>query len=358
MHRLHLILFGLAALLSAGSTPAQDRPAKLKIGAVLALTGPAARWGRDSERSMNLALEDLRASGKDQGLSLIVEDSTTQAAKGVSAFNKLVELDHVQAVIGDVWTFLTLPLIPLADRAKVVLIAPSVVPASVPNPGEHFFTLGFKPESTEPALDYFFKINPHIKSAFIFCWDDPWGEVYLKTWLKSLEEHRIITLGKICNNDYNHDYRTDVAKAILSRPDVLFVPYANDIIVRLLRERNQHLPLFNTSNTVEVLRDGRLPWDWAQTTYYADWPPPEEFIQRFKNRYGEPPSVEGFNAYDALLAILQAAQENPGDILGALKQQKRAGLSGPLDFTRGFAANYAQAGLIKVVGRNLVRIGP
>src|SRR4051812_7302949 len=87
-----------------------------KIGAVLAMTGAAELYGRHAQMSMELAAEEINAQGGIAGkkLKLIFEDSATQALKATGAFHKLTEVDHVDAVVGEVWAFLTIPLIPLA----------------------------------------------------------------------------------------------------------------------------------------------------------------------------------------------------------------------------------------------------
>ena len=351
------IIFGLVALFlwlrpTAAISQSRSELGPIKIGAVLALTGPAARWGTDARRSMELAKSALEP----QDIELVIEDSGTKASQGVSAFKKLIESDKVQAVVGDVWTHLTIPLIPLAARAGAVVISPSVVPASIQDPESHFFTLGFKPENAQGALELFFNLHPEIRTVSVLCWDDPWGDVYTKVWLKIIQERKLQVLEKLCTNDYGHDYRTEAARISLRQADALLIAYHHERVLKLLRQRHYFPRILSTSNILEVLRTGALPWESAQQSYYTDWPPPADFEARFRERFGEFPSAEGFNAYDAVFALVEAIRLNPSDVLTSLKTMKRAGLAGPIDFSGGFAANYAQASLMKVSGTGVERV--
>lgn len=358
VRQLVIFLFCLSLAANFHSVRAESTSAPIKIGAVLALTGPAARWGVDAKRSMELAVDDLKSTNPDKQIVLVFEDSGTQAARGTAAFNKLVELDKVQAVVGDVWTHLTLPLIPIAARTKTVLISPSVVPASVADPQSHFFTLGFKPEKARAAIERFFDLHQRVKAVSVICWDDPWGDVYTRVWLEILQQRGIKVLGKLCTNDYGHEYRMEAAKVALQNPDALLMAYHQERILKLLAERHFATPSLNTSNILEVLRNGLLPWDRAQAAFYTDWPPTVDFERKFQRRFGELPSAEGFNGYDALMALVQAIERNNTDILAGLKTVKRPGLAGPIDFSHGFAANDSEASLMKVAGSEVRRVGP
>lgn len=345
------------------STAQETEPAAsntFRLGAVLALTGPAQHWGQDSLRSMQMAAEEINQRGGINGrkIELVAEDSRTEPKMSVSAFSRLTASGTVPVVVGDVWSHLTIPLIPLADRAKVVLISPSVVPDTIENPGDHFFTLGFKPGKTRAALDLFLKLNPQISKVSVICWEDPWGNAYLQAWLSAMERHGVSLVSKTCNQvDYAHDYRTDVTKAAAHKPDALLAQHHIERILKNMKEQNFSSAVLTTSNIVEVLRDGILSWNMAEGVWFTDWPAAGDFVERFKIKYGTEPFIEAFNAYDAVYAITEAAFRSPQDILRGLKQVRRNGLAGPNDFTAGFAANNAEPGLFRVQSGRIVRVG-
>jgi len=57
-------------------------------------------------------------------VNLIVEDSKSNSKDGVSAINKLISTDNTNIVIGDIMSSVFLACAPIAEKNKVVMIAP------------------------------------------------------------------------------------------------------------------------------------------------------------------------------------------------------------------------------------------
>jgi len=82
-----------------------------EIGMVNSLTGSLSAFGARNERGMELALESVNGVGiGGRELSIIVEDSESQAQAGVSAAQKLVNQDQVPFVIGAVGSGVSLAI--------------------------------------------------------------------------------------------------------------------------------------------------------------------------------------------------------------------------------------------------------
>ena len=85
----------LAVLLLAGcATVPTQQVDTLKFGVMAPLTGDAAAYGLSVQKGIDLAKKNL---GLD--VELIYEDSRCDAKEAVTAINKLISLDGVQAVI-------------------------------------------------------------------------------------------------------------------------------------------------------------------------------------------------------------------------------------------------------------------
>ena len=102
-----------------------DNP--IKIGAVISLTGFAAPWGEFGKNGMELAVKNINDAGGINGrmVELKIEDDRTDGKQAVSSYNKLVSVDGVDGVIGGVFDFTALPIIPLAKNNNTALISPS-----------------------------------------------------------------------------------------------------------------------------------------------------------------------------------------------------------------------------------------
>ena len=111
----------------------------VRIGAVLPLTGNMAPYGISIQQGIDLALEEINASGGINGhrFENIYEDSQGDPKTGVSAFNKLQMVDKVPLVFGSL-TSIVLAIQPEADKNEVVLVNTSAISPLINEKSEDF----------------------------------------------------------------------------------------------------------------------------------------------------------------------------------------------------------------------------
>jgi ABC-type branched-subunit amino acid transport system substrate-binding protein len=121
-----VVIVVLVVIASSKQGPVSTSAGPIKIGAVLSLTGDAAPWGESAKNGIDLAVKTINANGGINGRSVqvVFEDDHTDGKSAVSAYNKLVNVDHVSGVIGSVFDFNTQPLLPLAESNRIALITP------------------------------------------------------------------------------------------------------------------------------------------------------------------------------------------------------------------------------------------
>jgi branched-chain amino acid transport system substrate-binding protein len=97
---------------------------KIKVGMIQPLTGAAALNGGRIVNAAQMAAEEINAAGGILGceLELVVEDSQADAAVAVSAAEKLINKDKVQAIIGAYHSHTTLAVMPLLPDAAVPML--------------------------------------------------------------------------------------------------------------------------------------------------------------------------------------------------------------------------------------------
>jgi branched-chain amino acid transport system substrate-binding protein len=115
------VLFGLAALALASLVQAQP----IRIGAFLAVTGPAAFLGDPEQKTLELYVERLNAAGGVLGrkLELVSYDSAGDAEKARGYVKRLIEQDKVDVLVGGSTTGETMAAVPLAESAAVPFIS-------------------------------------------------------------------------------------------------------------------------------------------------------------------------------------------------------------------------------------------
>lgn len=118
---------GLAAVaatftLIAGPALAQE---PIKIGAFLAVTGPAASLGDPEQKTLELYVEKINAAGGVLGrkLQLVSYDSALDSEKARTFVKRLIEQDKVDLIIGGTTTGETMAVIPLVEAAQIPFIS-------------------------------------------------------------------------------------------------------------------------------------------------------------------------------------------------------------------------------------------
>jgi branched-chain amino acid transport system substrate-binding protein len=114
-----------AAASLAFALPSQAQPQPIRIGAFLSVTGPAAFLGDPEQKTLELYVEKLNASGGIIGrkLELVSYDSAGDAEKARSYVKRLIEQDKVDVLVGGSTTGETMAAVPLAEAAGVPFLS-------------------------------------------------------------------------------------------------------------------------------------------------------------------------------------------------------------------------------------------
>jgi branched-chain amino acid transport system substrate-binding protein len=115
------LLGALLALVSA-ATLAQE---PIRIGAFLAVTGPAAFLGDPEQKTLELYVQKLNAAGGVLGrkLQLVSYDAAGDAEKARTFAKRLIEQDKVDVIVGGTTTGETMAVVPLVEQAGVPFIS-------------------------------------------------------------------------------------------------------------------------------------------------------------------------------------------------------------------------------------------
>jgi len=97
----------------------------IKIGALFAVTGPAAFLGEPERNTAKMVVDEINKAGgvKGRKLELVTYDTAGDATKAVQLATKLIKDDKVVAIIGPSTTGETMAVIPVAEKEQVPLIS-------------------------------------------------------------------------------------------------------------------------------------------------------------------------------------------------------------------------------------------
>ena len=116
------LLVSMLLLVSCGK---ESQKKTIKVGALLAVTGPASFLGEPEKNTAKMMVDEINKAGGINGrkLELIVYDTTGDTSKAVQLATKLIRDDKVEVIIGPSTTGESMAVIPLVEKEKVPLIS-------------------------------------------------------------------------------------------------------------------------------------------------------------------------------------------------------------------------------------------
>ncbi len=136
----------------------------VKIGVALALTGNQASYGETIKKGIDLAIKEINASGGINGrkLQAVYEDHQGDTKLGISAYQKLVNIDGIKILFSAV-SGPTLAMIKTAENDKTLLFAIGVATPSLSDAGDYIFRHNLLPRDEITALADFLYNQKGIK---------------------------------------------------------------------------------------------------------------------------------------------------------------------------------------------------
>jgi branched-chain amino acid transport system substrate-binding protein len=98
----------------------------LRVGSILSVTGPAAFLGEDMKAGLQLAVDNINASGGINGrqIAWTFYDAESETQKAISATRRLISQDKVALIVsGGNMSGIALAMAPLAEAAKIPFIS-------------------------------------------------------------------------------------------------------------------------------------------------------------------------------------------------------------------------------------------
>jgi len=121
MRTMALLLLALLLLVSPVKAGEKE---PIKIGALFALSGPAAFIGTPTKLVAEMAVAEINKHGGVNGhpLKLVMADTEGDPTKAVMAVKRLIEVEKVVALIGPTRTGTGMAIKPIVERARVPIV--------------------------------------------------------------------------------------------------------------------------------------------------------------------------------------------------------------------------------------------
>ncbi len=303
------------ALIFSGCVSQKDT---IKIGVALPLNGELAMYGNSGRAALEYASDSMGNEILGKKIEFIFEDSGCDAEKGSLAFNKLINVDKVQYIIGGICSSETLAGAPIAEANKVIVVSTNATSSKMKTAGEYIFTVYPLDEfEGKFAAEYIYNTLGKRKVAMLTCLSD-WCEGLANTFTKNF----VALGGKIViaekNEQDTSDLRTQLQKIKETNADMIFtVEYVKAISTLAVQKKELgiDLPIFAPTVIDQSLVDKYgTELEGAYTskmTSKINNPKLESEIKIRSGMQNVDIEVTGARAYD-ILFLLKKSIENAG----------------------------------------------
>jgi branched-chain amino acid transport system substrate-binding protein len=305
-----------AAFLLACSVHAAE---PIKIGEYASLTGKEAGFGQTSHHGVTLAVEEINAAGGILGrpLELVYEDDQTKPGESATAVKKLISRDKVVALIGEVSSSRSLEAAPIAQGAKIPMIAPAATNERVTKVGNYIFRVCFIDPFQGGVMAKFATEDLKVKKvAILSSVSNAYSLGLAKVFKKTFEDAggEVVTEKSFTEGD--KDFRAQLTAVKSVGVEAVFVPsYYTEaaLIVRQARDLGMTMPFFGGDGweDEQLLKIGgdALNGCYYSTHFSAENTDPAvvKFVAKYKSRWdGEVPGAFSALGYDAVYVLADA----------------------------------------------------
>lgn len=312
------IFIALVAIIIGFYTPTSTGVETVKIGHIGPLTGFMATYGEQERQGIDLAVKEINDNDFIKGVKLEVihEDDQMDPTMATNAINKLITVDKVPAVIGEMTSSVTLALAPIAERNKVVLITPQATSNKISSAGDYIFRT-FASNALEAK--YLIELASLLNSTngAILYMNNDFG-IDLE---QSIDEGFTKNVGTIVISEgYNPDatdFRTQLIKIQAKNPSVIFlIGYPNDMAMVLKQAKELGIKSQfiapDTFNEPKIIDLGGSATEGVIFLYPKGGDPKlyQEFNQKIKNKYGDNATIVTSMAYDTMNVLATAMKSN------------------------------------------------
>ncbi len=288
---------------------------EVKVGALMAFTGPLKEFGPLIRNGAVLAEEQLNKAGLK--VKLIQEDTETNPVAGINAAKKLVNISNVSAIIGALSSGVTISVAESVTIPNgVLLISPaSTSPLITYLPADKGKDLLFRtcPSDALQGIAAGQVAAKRYKTASIIYVNNPYGQGLANEFKKSFEKNggKVLTMVPI-DNKTQETYTAELKKALQNKPDVLcaytYPQHARIYLKEAIEFYKFKHFLFcdgtKSPGLIKAIGAKELEGDIGTAAASLTGKAGEIFNKAFKAKFGKLPSIAYVsNAYDAMAVI-------------------------------------------------------
>lgn len=296
---------------------------EVKLGLLLPSTGWATSYGKECTVAINMAVEEINASGGIGGLPLrlIIGDTASKGEEAIKLVRKLSEKDDVLAIMGPYLSNECNIAFPVANQLEVPIVSMAAVAPGISarNRPFTFRNTLTADKATEPALKKFIALYNIKTVGIIYDSKDFMSKSDAETvYPPLLEKYGIQVIEKATFQTGDVDFSSQVNKIQAAKPDGIIVSTLIEgaYVVREIRARGMKQPIM-TGVGLAVSEFLKVAGSGAEgviqpTCFWRQNPDPkvQKFVNEYVKRYGAPPDHTNVQAYDIVYIMKKLIEES------------------------------------------------
>ncbi len=292
---------------------------EILIGEFGSLTGSEATFGISSTNGLKLAVEEMNNSGGLLGkkIRLITYDDQGKPSEAQTVVQRLIKNDNVVAVIGEVASSRSKAGAPICQQNKIPMITPASTNPEVTAIGDYIFRVCFIDPFQATVVSKFILNTLKLKKVALLkdvknAYSTGLADFFEKEFRNMGGE--IVEVQSFQAGD--KDFKAQLTSIKAKNPEAIFIPaYYTDVnlISIQAREIGLTVPLIGSDGwESEKLTEGKakdaLEGCYFSTHVSTENPDPaiQNFIKKYKEKYGSMPDAMSFLAYDAGMILFDA----------------------------------------------------
>jgi branched-chain amino acid transport system substrate-binding protein len=359
-----------AALLSTFGMSAHAEV--VKVGVAGPLTGGQSNFGKDDERGVRLAVEDLNRkpitiNGQSVTFEVVSEDDAADPKTGVAIAQKLVD-SGVKAVIGHYNSGVTIPASRIYNNAHVPMITgaasnPAITEQNLP----YVFRLAANDNVMGARMAEYAAKELHAKRVAVIDDRTAYGSGVADVFVATAKKNGVEVVGREYSNDKATDFNAILTHLKSLKPDAIFYGgyYAQAASIgRQSRQLGLAVPILGGDGICSVDMPKLAAGSLDGRGYCAQGGAPlaklqggPEFASRYEKQFGAKNDVYAPAFYSATMLVAQAMKSanstDPEKFVPVLRQMQFTTLVGKVAFDKTGEWIDAPVTVYKVSGDNL-----
>ena len=300
----------------------------IKVGAILAVTGPASFLGAPEEKTLVMMVDDINKSGgiKGKKIELIIKDSGANPEKALSFAKQLIEEDKVLAIIGPSTSGETMKIKNIAEEGKTILLSCAAAEVIVNPVAKYVFKT---PQMDKHAVMKIFEQMKAMKltKAGVLSSNTGFGGAGKGQIEKLAAEYGIQLVANEVYDKAATDLTAEVTKVKAAGAEAIInwsIEPAQSIVIKNARQIGFNGQIFQSHGFGNIKYvEAALPaaegviFPAGRLLVADSLPknhPQKAVLMKYKNEYelknrGEESSTFGGHAYDALLILTKAIEK-------------------------------------------------